>query len=211
MLYLYDQAIVRDLERSFNASAVDNPVVRVVDPNGIIGLAAQIQNDDVSFPIVALSRNQESIDSETSNFTRIHQGVEAVIDPETNLLYYERVVPLKLNYKLTVLTTNKADMDELIKELVFKYYSMYFLTLVLPYECKRKVRFGITLDRNSDIEESSGHLEYIQNGQLYQSVLSLNCEGCVLVSYTPAKLQRVQHGVDPVLNRTNLMSSTLYK
>lgn len=196
MIYLYDDAIVEDLKRSFNPDNVSNPVVKVIDPEGIIQLAAQIQNDEISFPIVALSRDPDTpIDETRINFNQTHFGVANVFDPKTNNLYYERVIPIELGYHLTVLTTNIADMDELLKELMFKYMNMYFLTITLPYESKRKIRFGI-VPSFDNIERTSGTLEYLQNGQLYQSIIPLTCEGAVLISYTPAHLRRLEVDVE---------------
>lgn len=196
MLYLYDKAICDDLLHSFNPDNVENPAVRVIDPEHIVELVAQIQEDQVSFPIVALTRSPDTpIDTARANFTRMHKGVLSTIDPVTNELYYEKVIPIKLSYKLTVLTTNTADMDEMIRELLFKYISMYFLTITLPYECKRKVRFGVTVDADN-IERSSSSAEYLESGQLYQSIIPLNCEGCVLASYTPAKLRRLDYEIE---------------
>ena len=111
MIYLYDEAIVNDLKKSFNPDAVENPVVSVVSPEHVVDIAAQLQNDKISFPLVALTRNEDvSIDTNLTNFTRMHKGVAAVIDPKTNNLYYEQAIPLRLEYALTVLTTNTADM-----------------------------------------------------------------------------------------------------
>lgn len=197
MFYIYDNAIQEDLVRSFNPNNVPNPVVKVIAPEDITSIAAQIQEDKLSFPIVAVTRDADTpIDTDRTNFTRLHNGVAAVLDPKTNNLYYERVIPVKLSYKLTVLTTSTADMDEMVRELLFKYYSMYFLTVQLPYECNRKVRFGVTIDLDTNIERKSGVSEYLQSGQLHQAVIPLRCEGCVLVTYTPAKLKRTEIAVE---------------
>lgn len=191
MLYLYDNAVCEDLTKSFNPVADgQKPVVKVVGPEQIIGLAAQIQEDKIGFPIIAITRNEYQIDSNRTNFTRSHFGVAAVLDKETNNLYYEKALPITLSYNLTLLTTNQADMDELIRELLFKYTNMYFLTIKLPYESDRKVRFGISINGETNIERSSGSLEYIESGTLYQSIITLNCDGCCLVTYTPAHLMR---------------------
>ena len=191
MLYLFDNAICDDLERSFNPVADgEQPVVRVVGPEAIVGLAAQIQEDKIGFPIIALTRNDYQIDSKRLNFTRSHFGVATVFDNESNTLYYEKAVPITLSYDMTILTTNQADMDELIRELLFKYVNMYYLTIKLPYESDRKVRFGISINGETSIDRSSGSLEYIESGTLYQSIIKLNCDGCCLVTYTPAQLMR---------------------
>lgn len=197
MLYKYDNAIVDDLKRSFNPENVPNPVVSVVSPDQIIGLAAQLQNDSIKLPIIALTRNQEQIDSSRTNFTAMHRGVATVIDNETNELYHEKVIPITLSYNLTIITSNTADMDEMIRELMFKYINMYFLTIKLPYESNRKIRFGVSLSKDSEIDRTSGVSEYRSEGKLYQSILTLNCEGAVLVSYTPVKLKRLEYEIDP--------------
>lgn len=192
MLYLYDEAIVADLE-----SCLSDSVVRVIDPTHITDIAAQVQDDKIQFPLIALTRSPApTIDSSRTNFTWMHSGVSAVIDKETNNVYNEKMIPIKLNYNLTVLTTNQVDMDEIIKELLFKYVSMYYLTIRLPYEADRKIRFGIRIDPDSEIEQTSGSAEYIESGSLYQAIIPLFCDGAVLVSYTPAHLQRLEHEFD---------------
>lgn len=200
MLYKYDNAIVDDLKRSFNPENVPNPVVSVISPDQIVGLAAQLQNDSIKLPIIALTRNQEQIDSSRTNFTSMHRGVATVIDNETNELYHEKVIPITLSYNLTIITSNTADMDEMIRELMFKYINMYFLTIKLPYESDRKIRFGVSLSKDSEIDRTSGVSEYRSEGKLYQSILTLNCEGAVLVSYSPVKLKRLEYEIDPVSN-----------
>lgn len=199
MIWMYDNTICNDLSRSFNPENSENPVVKVVNPEEIIGLAAQIKNDDVTFPIVALSRDPDtSIDRDRLNFSRLHKGVQAVLNEETNELFYEKSLPINLSYKITVLTTNTADMDEIVRELLFKYTDMYFLTMTLPYEAKRKVRFGLTIDPDGNIERSSSISEYISAGQLYQSIVPLKVEGAVLVTYTSAKLIREGYEISAI-------------
>ena len=189
MIYLYDNAIVDDLKRSFNPENVPNPLVKVTSPEESIGLAAQIQGDQIQFPIVALNRGTSiTLDETRMNFSRLHTGVGCVFDVENNIFYDEKAVPINLTYDLTVLTTRVADMDEIIRELIFKYTQMYFLTIQLPYESDRKIRFGVSM-QSSEIERSSATLDYIEGGKLHQSILSLKCDGCVLVTYTPRKLR----------------------
>lgn len=184
MIYLYDQAICDDLNRSLGSNSV-----RIVDPEGAIDIVAQIQNDNIKFPVIVVTRDGNySIDSSRLNYTLAHTGVPASIDTETNKVYNERSLPINLNYNLTVLATNTADMDELMKELMFKYIHQFFLTIKLPYESDRKLRFGICINSDTQIEQSSGSVEYLQSGTLYQSILPLKCDGCVLLSYTPHQL-----------------------
>lgn len=190
MLWVYDNAIVEDLKKSFNPKNVPNPAVSVVDPENALGLAAQVQEDKIQFPVVALTRSPNiPIDTDLRNFTKTKKGVTTTFDPSTNLLYNERSMPVKLSYELSIFTTNTADMDEITREILFKYSSMYFLTVTIPYESKRKIRFGIVADVGEGIEITSAASNYIQEGKLYGSSITLNCEGCVLVHYTPRLLR----------------------
>jgi hypothetical protein len=192
MIYLYDNAICDDLRKSFNPNNVQNPVVTVISSEQAIAIAAQIQEDKLRFPLVALVRkpNSVQIDQARMNFSRAHFGVCTVIDNKTNDIYYEKAIPVTLEYSLTVLTTSIADQDEIIRELLFKYINQYFLKIKLPYESDRKVRFGVRITSETDIDYSSGTTEYYQTGSLYQAIIPLKCDGCVLVTYTPVKLKR---------------------
>lgn len=196
MLYLYDRAITQDLIDSFNPNHVPDPTVRVVDPEEIFGLAAQLHDDNIKFPIVALSRMQNTpIDSNLTNFTRLQVGALSCMDTKTNELYYEHSAPVDLKYSLTILTTRVADMDELVKEIIFKYTTQYFLTIELPYECKRQLRFAVEIDGDRDIERETATKDYIQGGVLHQTIIPLKCRGCVLVYNRPVKLQRTAQEV----------------
>lgn len=190
MIYLYDNAICDDIRKSFNPTNVPNPVVTVMSSEQAIAIASQIQDDKLKFPIVALIRkpNSVQIDQSRMNFTRAHFGVAAVFDNKTNQVYHEKALPVTLEYSLTVLTTNIVDQDEIIRELLFKYINMYFLSIKIPYESERTIQFGVRITSETDIDYSSGSPEYLQSGSLYQAIIPLKCDGCVLVTYTPMHL-----------------------
>ena len=200
MLYLFDRAICKDLQESFTDN-MGTSSVRVVDPDMAVDVVSQIHNDEFEFPAVVVTRSADySIDTQRTNFTRIHRGVSAVIDPETNNIYDEKALPVVLSYNVTILASNSIDADELTRELLFKYYSMYFLTINLPYESDRKMRFGVCVDESQPVEQSSRSLEYLQTGKAYQNIIHLRTEGCVLLTYTPRKMIRYDTDVNIKLN-----------
>ena len=199
MLYLYDKSICEDLIKSFNPDNMNNSSVSVIDPEGAISLLAQKSNDDIKFPAVLVNRSKEiNVDHTRTNFTRLHKGMQTVFDNETNQFYYEKSLPIELSYNISVLTTNIPDRDELIRELLFKYTSMYFLPLHLPYESNRQLRFGVVIDPDKSIEYNSGSSEYFATGKLYEAIVPLKCEGCILVTYTPVKLRRSEYDIEPI-------------
>ena len=202
MLWCYDQAICDDLSSSFNPNTTNNPVVKVFDPDHILDLVAQIKDDTITYPVVALQR-YDSIDIDTTrtNFSRIHLGTSVIFDKETNNWYNEQVIPITMGYQLTILSANTADRDELVRELLFKYTKMYFLSITVPYESKRKIRFGVVIDHNTSISYTSGSSKYISSGQVYRTEIQLICQGCVLVNYIPIKLKRTEYNIETVPNK----------
>lgn len=207
MLWVYDDAIVEDLRKSFNPNNVPNPAVTVIDPENAIGLAAQIQEDKIQFPVVVLTRSPNiPVNESIRNFTKTKKGVPTTFDDKNNVLYHEKTIPIDLSYELSAFTTNTADMDEIIRELIFKYSSMYFLTAKIPYESKRNIQFGVIMDSDG-IEQQSTSSTYISEGKLHASSVTLKCEGCVLVHYTPRRLQRVANS--SLLVTSNLSDSAL--
>lgn len=191
MIYLYDNAIVKDLEKSFNPDNVVDPVVKVISPDQVFGVIAQLKEDRISLPLVVLERqNPITIDDERMNFTRLHKGVPSVFDKDKNNYWNEKAIPIKLSYDLSVLASNQTDLDEVVREIMFKYTSMYFLSIVVPYESKREISFGVSIDYSSGINQKSGAADYLDSGKLYQSSIVLNCEGCVQLHYTPIHMKR---------------------
>ena len=192
MLWIYDDAIVNDLSSCIDPSGGMNNTVKMMGEEGVMGILAQLQEDKIKFPAVFIERNGETpLDSNRYNYSRMHKGVPAMIDPKSNNLYMEKSVPIQLRYNIHVLTTNTADMDELIKELIFRYSSMYYVTAEVPYESKRKIRFGLAINPDTNISRKSGMSEYVESGKLYESILELECQGAVMISYTPKHLQRM--------------------
>lgn len=192
MLYLYDNAIAKDLQLAIDDKSSMNSHVKVMDPGGLIGLLSQIEEDKLSFPILCLMRDDSIVlDSSRFNFTQSHFGHAEVIDPETNNVYLEQAIPIELRYALHILATNTADVDELIREILFKYTKQYFLTIDKPYESKTKLRFGVAIPPGTEIQKQSSSGEYIKEGKLYESVVPLICEGAVYLNYTPKHIVRV--------------------
>lgn len=189
MLYLYDQAICDDIKKSLTDEINKN--VFITDADNYPGILAQIQEDTITYPLILLHREDDtSINIDLMNFTRYQFGVPCVFDNKKNNVYYERALPVNLQYTLRILSTNVADRDELARELFYKYISMYYLTIQLPYESDRKIRFAIDVDFDYGIKNESNSYDYISSGSLYQSTMFLKTQGCVYLTYTARHLNR---------------------
>lgn len=192
MLWVYDDAIVNDLASCIDPSGGANNTVKMMGDSGIMGVFAQLQEDKIVFPAIFLHRHPETpLDRSRYNFTRLHKGVPCVYDPEKNNIYSEKAAPIELKYDLHVLATNTTDLDEFTRELLFRYSSMYYLTIEVPYESKRKLRFGVAINPDTNIRKVSGLTEYVEGGTLYESIMELECQGAVLLHYTPRHMTGV--------------------
>lgn len=198
MLYLYDRAIVDDIRQSINSENA-NPNVFISDAETYPGIFAQMQNDTITYPLILVERDENmEIITDLVNFTRAHKGIPAAFDSETNTIYNERALPVNIAYTVRILSTNKADVDELSRELFYKYLSMYYLTIQLPYESDRKIRFGIATDYGYGMKAESCNPKYLQDGSLYQTTLHFNTHGCVMLSYTGRHVERTVYNTKDI-------------
>lgn len=192
MLYLYDEAIHNNLNFILSdASGASS--VGIFSGDSVESVAAMISNDEISFPIICIVRDpgSGSLDSSRTNFSWMHRGVATVIDRETNELYYERRIPVKLSYTLCVYAANQADIDEIIRELIFHYINMYFLYIKLPYEDSKDIAFGVRIPNDMELDSKSGSSQYYESGIVYETDIKLEIDGAFLVNYTPVKLKRI--------------------
>lgn len=192
MLWCYDEAIVKDLINCIDPDGGLNNTVKMMGDDGLMGVYAQMQEDKIKFPAIFLNRHSDTpLDSKRYNFTRLHKGMPTTYDPEKNNIYLEKSIPIELKYDLHVLTTNTADMDELVRELTFRYASMYYITMQVPYESKRNIRFGIAINPNTSITRKSGSADFLQSGSLHESIIELECQGAVMLHYTARHMQGI--------------------
>lgn len=190
MLYCYDNALIDDIKASINSENA-NPNVVMANAETFPSVLAQIQDDTITYPLIVVERDPDTpIIQDLWNFSRAQFGIPAAFDKKENNIYYERAVPVDIAYTVRIVTTNTFDTDELAKELFYKYLSMYYLTIRLPYESDRKIRFGVDIDLGYGIKKESGSFDYIKTGALYQATIHLRTHGCVMLSYTPRHLQR---------------------
>lgn len=190
MIYLYDNALVEDMKRTIDPDGGANPNVVCITIDNYQSTLAQMQEDKIIYPIILLIRDDDiPVKTDLMNFARYKKGVPAAIDPKTNNVYYERALPIDLRYTLQILSTNVADRDEIAREIFFKYESEYYLHIETPYEVKRKVRFGIQVDRSFGIKNDSTSSDYLSEGKIYTSTMELLTDGCVMLHNTPRHLK----------------------
>lgn len=204
MLWAYDKAIADDLSRSIDPSSGATDIVKVIDSQGIVGIISQMKEDRIRFPLICLKRNDVTVDMRRWNFAAAKKGIPTTFETDSRNVYLEKTIPINLSYTLYVLTLNTVDCDEIIRELIFKYSNMFFLSLIVPYESKRKIRFGIQMDEDYGVKQDSASFEYQTSGTLYQATIQLTCEGAVEISYTPKHKEVFDTSETEIRDATNL-------
>ena len=183
MMTLYDKSIVNALMRRFNQDASQGVVVNIISPEYIEGLDSQIREGKCRFPVVALVRKDMpySIDTGRTIYTTIPKGkVYTQADVKNYYTEPEGFVPIKQPYSLTVLTTDTAQMEAIVKAIQELLSNMKFLSIDHPTRANEKIRFGVVVDSTREIQKSS-------SGQMHQTIIPLSCEGGVIKSTdTPA-------------------------
>lgn len=186
MIWIYDNALVNDIKKD-----LDNNVV-VLSPDQAVGVAALLKDDKIHFPFICLTRQPYQLDDTLTNGTKKHVGIPSAFDNKENNFYFEKSIPIKLTYEMTVISPVRADIDELTRELIFKYNDQYFITLQLPYESDRHIRIGVTIPNDAEIDQRETSSTYVESGKLQSAIIPLSIDGAVLLSYTPMHLQRVE-------------------
>lgn len=196
MIWIYDDAIIKDLKEDLGDS------VAVLNPDQSLQVIALLQEDKIKFPIVAFTRDDNfQIKSDLVNFTRMHRGIPAVFDSKENTVYNEKSIPIDLKYEMTVMASSQADLDEIIRELIFKYTEQYFITVELPYEAKRQIRVGLSIHPDDPIQWDKTPSDYISGGTLLSGKINLFVDGAILVSYTGMHLKKADLDLELVQNR----------
>ena len=165
MLYLYDQVIVDKFKKLFNDSRIT-----IQPPENAIRYVAQLEDDNVNFPLISLNRTNWSIRYNDLNFAQSRTGVLNRVNDD-NTLSVMKVIPIRLDYQLDIYTVDRPTNDEIYRELLFYIDNNPTLEVKIPYTLDTSHVFNIFF--NSDINDNSDTVEHINRGVLYRFTSTL--------------------------------------
>ena len=113
MIQIYDEAIVKKFQHLFNDTRIT-----IQPPENAIRYTAQLEQDDVTFPLISLNQTNWSIRRGDLSFAQSRTGVLNRVNPD-NSLSVMKVIPIRIDYQLDIYTVNKVENHEIYRELVF--------------------------------------------------------------------------------------------
>ena len=159
MLYLYDKVIVDKFKKLFNDNRIS-----IQPPENAIRYTAQLEDDNVNFPLISLNRTNWSIRGSDVNFAQSRTGVLNRVN-DNGTLSVMKILPIRLDYQLDVYTVDKLSNDEIYRELLFYFLNNPTLTVNIPYTLDTEHVFNLYF--NDDIIDNSDTVEHVNRGVLY--------------------------------------------
>lgn len=179
-MHLYDEAVLNKFRELFGT---DN--MFIIPPERAKDTIAQLEKDNVKFPLISLDRRGFSIRDSAVNWSASRMGLADSMTDEgkANIMH---VIPIHINYQLDVYTVDRVSCDEILRELIF-YFTLHPTLMVdIPYGLNTKHKFNLFF--SSDIEDNSDTVEHINKGVLYRYTANLYTDDAYLFANTPVDL-----------------------
>ena len=122
-VYAYDKAIVEDLRARFKSSPISNQVndtVQIGPADQMFRILGNLNEDNVVMPFISLERIDWQLNLDRQGFqTFIGEEVYTRIGPDNKPIEIRaQVIPITINYRLSVWTTDRVTNDALVRELL---------------------------------------------------------------------------------------------
>lgn len=182
MLYLYDKVIVDKFKKLFNDDRIT-----IQPPENAIRYTAQLEDDNINFPLISLNRTNWSMRSNDISFAQSRTGVLNRVNDD-NTLSVMKIIPIRMDYQLDVYTVDRLSNDEIYRELLFYFLSNPTLTVNIPYTLDTEHVFNLFF--NADIVDNSDTVEHVNRGVLYRYTSTFYTDDAYLFD-GPTELNRM--------------------
>lgn len=207
-VYAYDKAIVEDFRARFKKSIVDsevNPNVQIGSPDQMFNIIGQLDNDNVIMPFIGLQRLDWQLNLDRQGFqTFIGDRVYQRIGPDDKPMNVRaQVIPITINYRLSVWSKDRVTNDALVRELLFYYHLRPSLMVYVGYGLNIAHKFNIYF--NSGIEDNSDITNFNNNGTYFRQDMTFYTDDAYLWRANYEQLVEIQPNLyfnygDPSMN-----------
>lgn len=190
-VYAYDRAIVEDFRARFRTQPVEgntvNNTVQITPTDDVFNIYGQMNKDQVIMPFISLQRLDWQLNLDRQGY-QTFIGDKVVIREGTDGLPTEiraQVIPITINYQLSVWSEDRITNDALIRELLFYYHLRPSLLVYVGHGLNIKHKFNIYF--NSGIEDNSDLANHKNNGQYFRQDLTFYTDDAYLwrANYKP--------------------------
>lgn len=183
-VYAYDKAIIEDLRARFektdvNDSKVNNSVY-INNADRIFTIIGTMNNDEIIMPYINIERLDWQLNMDRQGF-QTFQGEEIYtrrgID-NTPVEIRAQVIPITINYKMSIWTTDRVTNDALCREILFYYHLRPSLLVKVGHGINMIHKFNIYF--NSGIEDNSDLANQLNRGTYVRQDLTFYTDDAYL-------------------------------
>ena len=182
--YAYDRAIVEDFRARFNKSDINdsevNKTVQIGPADQMFSILGQMNGDQVIMPFISLERLDWQLNLDRQGFqTFLGEKVFVRMGPD-NLPTEIRaqVIPITINYRLSVWTEDRVTNDAIIREILWYYHLRPSLMVYVGHGLNIAHKFNIYF--NSGIEDNSDIANQVNRGQYFRQDLTFYTDDAYL-------------------------------
>lgn len=160
----YDDAIIDKFRSIFN-----DDTIYILPVENAIRFSAQLNRDNVRFPMISTTRLGYSIRQSDVNYAAKMFGSFATRDGKDNNVFAQSI-PIRIEYQMDVFTVDRESCDAIVRELIF--FFMQHPTLVAHFEYGLDIDQNFNLFLNEEIVDNSDTVEHINNGVMFRNTLT---------------------------------------
>jgi hypothetical protein len=180
----YDDAVTAKIK----GWLADTSQLRVLAPeesNRLIQLNAEDSNDEaLKLPLIAISRNKDIEIESTIKQNKSFDGY--VLDRKNDTTVHLNVIPIKTTYQLDIYTKKRIEVDEYVRQYLFKLINNPQIIVEIPYN-NYVVRHTANLRVLNTVSDTSDIATHIFAGQFYKWTIQLELQDGFLFSIPQKK------------------------
>lgn len=198
---LYDNAIVEKLKEITKDSRI---FINTTD--NVFTLIGKEKDDNITLPLISLARTGMSIISDRVSYPLMKTGSLAKVNKDNEYFTRLQAIPIRLNYVLDVWTESRLDNDNIVRELIFYFFTHPTLQIEIPYTVNIKHNFNLFV--NPDIEDNSDISEHKSRGMYYRQTLTLYTDDAYIWKASRSNLYDVEINTQVIANNEIIEESS---
>lgn len=182
-VYAYDKALVEDLRARFTSTSIDgdvNDTVQIGPTENMFRIIGTLNDDKVIMPFISLERLDWQLNLDRQGFqTFVGDEVYTRLDATNQPVEVRaQVIPITINYRLSVWSKDRITNDALCRELLFYYHLRPSLMVYVGHGINMAHKFNIYF--NSGIEDNSDIANHDTHGTFFRQDMTLYTDDAYL-------------------------------
>lgn len=171
-VYLYDDAIIKDLRR-----ITGDDRISIQPSDNVFDTIARMNNDEILMPLINVSRIGWGMSDARPHMMKF-DGAKVSYDPVEERYSRFQAIPIRIDYQLEVWTNTREENDNILRELIWYYSTHPTLMVKIPYGLDIEHKFNIIFD--GDVEDDSDIVNHKNTGRCFRQSLSFYVDDAYL-------------------------------